>query len=108
MTPEGRVKKAVKKVLNDLGAYHFWPVQTGMGKRTVDCLVCYRGRFFGIETKAPGGEPTKLQEVCMREIGAAGGEAIVIDSVEKSLLLKHWLISHSDEWLGKNTEEIPT
>ena len=32
MTPEGRVKQGVKKRLDELGAWHFWPVQ-GYGCR---------------------------------------------------------------------------
>ena len=44
MTPEGKVKVKVKNLLNAYGAYHFWPVQTGMGARTLDCLGCHNGR----------------------------------------------------------------
>ena len=67
-TPEGAVKKAVKKVLDKLGAYYFFPVQMGMGARTLDILVCYRGKFFGFEIKAPGEKPTALQSLCMKKI----------------------------------------
>ena len=61
MTPEGKVKVRVKNILNAYGAYHFWPVQTGMGARTLDCLGCHNGRGFSIETKAPGQKLTEQQ-----------------------------------------------
>jgi len=79
---EYKVKEAVKERLNAIGAYHFWPVQSGLGATTIDCLGCYNGRFFGIETKATGKVPSPRQEFVIAEIRAAGGEVLVIDSIE--------------------------
>jgi len=87
VTPEGRVKNEVKKQLKLLGAYQFWPVQTGMGAKTVDCLACFRGHFIGIETKAPGKKPTPLQETTLTKIAVAGGISLVIDSVDMAKCL---------------------
>jgi len=96
-TPEARVKKAVRKVLEEVGAYSFWPVQMGLGARTVDVLVCHKSKFFGFEIKAPGEKPTALQSLCMRKIREAGGETLVIDSVEMAGHLKDWLEIHTAE-----------
>jgi hypothetical protein len=82
MTPEGRVKDALKKRLNELGAYHFWPVQMGLGNFTVDCIACYKGQFAGIETKAPGKKPTLRQRLAMSAMRVAGGQVYVVDSME--------------------------
>ena len=82
MTPEGAVKNALKKRLSELGAYSFWPVQTGFGTRTVDCLVCYKGRFAAIEVKAPGKKPNLRQQLIMSAVLLAGGQIYVVDSVE--------------------------
>jgi hypothetical protein len=82
LTPEGRIKQAVKKRLQELGAYQFWAVQTGYGTRTLDVLGGYKGRFFGIECKRPGAEPTALQQLTIEEIRAAGGIVLVIDNLE--------------------------
>ena len=87
MTPEARVKAEVKKQLKALEAYQFWPVQTGMGAPTVDCLCCVRGRFVGIETKAPGKRPTPRQELTLTQIAESGGIALIIDSVDMAKLL---------------------
>ena len=78
-TPEGKVKARVKKMLREHGAYFFMPVQHGYGTVTLDFLVCLRGRFLAIETKAPGKKPTALQSICMNDIKAAGGHAMVVD-----------------------------
>lgn len=79
-TPEGRVKKMVKKALDDLGhaCYRFMPVQSGFGAKTLDYLLCINGRFVAIETKAPGKNPTPLQSLTIHEIEAAGGIALVV------------------------------
>jgi hypothetical protein len=82
MTPEGRVKHALKKRLDQLGTYHFWPVQTGFGSFTVDCLACHKGHFAGIEVKAPGKKPTLRQQLVMSAMLASGGQVYVVDSVE--------------------------
>lgn len=91
-TPEGRVKNAVKKVLKKYpSVYSFWPVQTGMGKRTLDCIICAAGYFIIVETKKPGAEPTPLQWGCIYEVQNAGGIALVIDSVEGAAVLDELL-----------------
>jgi hypothetical protein len=79
---EYRVKQAVKDRLNAIGAYHFWPVQTGLGSACIDCIGCYNGMFFGIETKGTGKTPSARQELIMAEMRAAGGKVLVIDSEE--------------------------
>jgi hypothetical protein len=80
MTPEGEQKKLVKEYLDSLGAYHHWPVQTGMGVDTLDCLACLWGKFWGIEVKAPGGQPTKRQRIRMKQIEDAGGRSVAGDA----------------------------
>lgn len=92
MTPEGKVKENIKKWLKAQGAYFFMPVQTGYGAATLDILVCYKGKFIGIEVKAPGKKPTKRQELCMNEIRAAGGYAIWVDSAKQAISwIETWL-----------------
>ena len=87
MTPEGRVKAEIKAYLKDIGAYQFWPVQTGMGAATVDCLACIKGRFWAIEVKRPGGRATPRQVITLQNVRDAHGTAVVVTSVEE---LKSW------------------
>lgn len=83
MSPEAKVKQAVKQALAQVRrCYPFWPVQQGLGATTLDCLVCAAGRFIAIETKAPGKKLTPRQRAVGERIAAAGGIVYVIDSVE--------------------------
>lgn len=92
MTPEGRIKKKVKDLLDHYGAWHYWPVSNGMGVHGIpDCLICYRGRFASVETKAPGRKPTALQEVQGHKIRLARGLWFIIDGPEGLTLLEEWL-----------------
>lgn len=78
MTPEGKVKGRVKRLLKKYDCYQFWPVQTGYGSPTLDCIACCNGHFIGIETKAPGKHPTPRQRLTMEDMAAAGAKVIVI------------------------------
>lgn len=85
-TPEGRVKAQIKDYLTSLGAYQFWPVQTGYGSTTVDCLACIRGQFVAIEVKRPdaGMRGTARQRLVILQVGNAKGLAFVTDSLERT------------------------
>ncbi len=79
-TPEGIVKKQIRDYLDEIGAYHFCPVQMGMGARTLDILACVHGRFIGIEVKRPGiVDPSPLQRITIKKIADAGGVAFTTD-----------------------------
>ena len=78
-TPEGKVKKSVRQVLDGLGAYYVMPVTGGFGRQGApDFLVCLEGKFFGIETKAGKGKLTLLQEANLKKIIDCGGVALVV------------------------------
>lgn len=89
-TPEGRVKRTVSNYLKSISdLYYFMPVQGGMGASTLDYLGCYRGRFFAIETKAPGKKPTDRQNMIIERIRETGGAVFVIDGDITEL--KQWI-----------------
>lgn len=77
-TPESKVKKQVKSLLSLHECYHFWPVQTGYGAATLDCLASHKGDFFAIETKAPGKKLTPRQLIHKRDIERSGAPVFVI------------------------------
>lgn len=79
-TPEGKVKAAIKKLLDENNIYYFMPATGGYGRSGVpDIVGCYRGIFFAIETKAGTNKPTALQERELKRIRDAGGMACVIN-----------------------------
>lgn len=81
MTPEARVKAAVKRVLQKHNAYYFYPVAGSIGSRPgiPDIVVCHKGQFIGIECKSGSRKPTGLQQGQLDAINAAGGIALVIN-----------------------------
>jgi len=93
MTPEGKIKNQIKKLLDQFPHYRFMPVQMGMGSVTLDFLVCVNGHFLGIEAKAPGKEPTDLQRQTIRSIRAVGGATFVVSDDNGMDALHKWLLT---------------
>lgn len=90
LTPEGRVKVAVKQWLKDRGVWFYMPVQNGMGVTGIpDFVCCWNGHFLAIETKAPGKRAnlSTNQERQMNAINDAGGTALVVDDVSQLAVL---------------------
>lgn len=101
MTPEGKVKKQVKAVIKAYEQYLYgeWPVPGGYGKSGLDFNGCFLGRYFAIETKAPGKELTPRQELTKSRIEAAGGKVFVIGS-DGTSRIEHWYsgIDELEHW----------
>ena len=75
-TPEFYEKAAIKKYLDSIGAWHFSPMMVGYGKSGIpDIIFCWKGHFGAIEVKREGKMPTRLQELRIQEVHAAGGWA---------------------------------
>lgn len=84
LTPEGRVKKDIKKWLDDHGIWYFMPVAGPFAVHGIpDFICCNQGYFLAIEAKAPGkrGHTTPNQKQRLMEIANAGGLALVVDNV---------------------------
>jgi hypothetical protein len=79
-TPEAKVKKQIRKILDTTRCYYAMPIGTGFGNSGVpDFLVCHEGTFIGIEAKAGKGKTTALQEDNLKRIREAGGKSAVIN-----------------------------
>lgn len=79
MTPEAKVKTAIRKALADAGVWYFMPVSNGMGRHGIpDFICCVNGFFLAIEAKAGAGKPTALQERELQLIRDTGGVALVM------------------------------
>ena len=80
MTPEGKVKAAVRKVLDTEGVYYFMPAANGFGRAGIpDIICCVRGFFLAIELKAGKGKTTALQDREIMAINIHGGKAMVVN-----------------------------
>lgn len=76
----------MKKFLKAKGAWFYMPVQNGMGRVGIpDFICCWEGKFYAIETKAPGksGNTTPNQDRELQGIKLAGGVALVVDDVSQ-------------------------
>jgi len=105
MTPEAKVKKAVRQVLDALGAYYVMPVTGGYGRQGApDFLVCLEGQFIGIETKAGKGRLTALQEMNLKKIIEAGGVSLVIREEDVKYLPSLLSTGESNEEAKDKTE----
>ena len=89
LTPEGKVKKKLRAVLDELGVYYFMPATGGYGRSGVpDIVGCVSHQFLAIECKVPGNKPTALQARELEKILAAGGIAFVYDGTMSDEELK--------------------
>jgi Holliday junction resolvase len=92
-TPEWKVKRAVRLMLDKLGAYHFMPPANGFGRAGIpDIIACIDGHFIAIECKAGKGQTTALQDRELNAILNAGGTTYIarennIDELQQ--LLRH-------------------
>jgi Holliday junction resolvase len=80
LTPEGKVKAKVVKILREEGVYYFFPATHGYGRSGVpDIICCVAGRFLAIECKAGTNKPTALQVHEIEQIRSAGGVVVVVN-----------------------------
>ena len=82
---ENDITTAIMRFLKTVPDLFCWKEHGGMyGTAGLPDIICsYRGRFVGLEVKAPGGKLTKLQETMMTRIKAAKGNAFKVTSVEE-------------------------
>lgn len=83
MTPEGKVKAQMLKLLKQRNAWVL-PTLAGTAKKGVpDVLICYGGYFIGLEIKRPkGGKITRIQKLNLDHITQQGGLGVCASSVE--------------------------
>lgn len=81
----------IRKYLQSLPECFFWKEHGGQyGTAGIpDIIVCYKGRFYGLEAKVGTNKPTRLQEATIAAIRKAGGVAGVVKSVDDVKALLH-------------------
>lgn len=94
MTPEGRVKAELVKVLKEFGVWYYMPVPSPMGRAGIPDfmgILPWDGRALGVEAKAPGKEKTATanQKRFCEEINNAGGVAIITSDPKELRVLLH-------------------
>lgn len=81
---ESELIKKIKAYLKTVDACFYWKEHGGQyGTAGIpDIIVCYKGRFIGMEAKVGNNKPTPLQEYTIKSIVSAGGIASVVRSVD--------------------------
>jgi len=88
---ESKKSREIMRALEAEGAFCF-KIHGGasMMAGLPDIICCHRGRFYGFETKMPGGKPSKIQLFIHRKIRAAGGICeVVLTPADALALLVH-------------------
>ncbi|AGL03625.1 VRR-NUC domain-containing protein [Desulfoscipio gibsoniae] len=77
---EKQLQKKVIKYLNSLPNTWFFKVWGGGFQRSgiPDLICCINGLFVALELKGTGGKSTKLQELNINNINAAGGIGLIL------------------------------
>lgn len=80
-TPEGEIKDQVRKILDEMNAYYFFPAANGYGRTGIpDVIACVGGHFVGIECKAGSKQPTALQQRELDNIEKAEGTGLLVNA----------------------------
>lgn len=99
LTPEAKVKLQVRRILDGLSIYYFFPPANGYGRAGIpDIILCYQGYFGAIECKAGKGQLTALQQRELDTIDEHGGFTFVarednLDGLKEAL--KCWMEKNS-------------
>lgn len=82
---ESELIKKISDYLKSVPDLFFWKEHGGMyGTAGIpDIIICYRGRFIGLECKVGKYKPTVLQSLTIRRILQAGGYAMIVRTVEE-------------------------
>lgn len=80
MAAEKNFENKVKQFLKESGCWFlkYWGGAAYTKSGVPDLLVCCKGRFIGVELKAPNGKPSDLQIYNLRGIDRAGGLAVLL------------------------------
>lgn len=95
MTPEGKIKAALDRALAKYGdeLHVFKPVQNGMGSPALDYIICYRGHYASIETKAGAGVMTPRQRITADRLKLAGAAVFLVNESTGVSAVINWLDS---------------
>lgn len=106
MTPEGKIKARVDKLLHQYKIWYFSPQSGPYGRSGIpDRIAIVEGLFVGIEVKADKTKkPTRLQIDCMAKIEAAGGKCFVVYDDETLIHLKEFINARTAKGKGSAAE----
>ena len=83
---ERNLQRKILDCLRSMGGWwlNFHGGDVYMPRGIPDIIGCYEGRFFALEVKLPGEEPTSIQRHMLKTISDAGAVTAVVRSVEEA------------------------
>ena len=75
---ESRLDAAIKKFCLSKGAFHIKTHGSSFSAGLPDHIICYKGKYIGLEAKAAGGVVAPLQYAKLRKIQLSGGIGEVV------------------------------
>ena len=95
---ETTLQTQIQAAIKERGGYSVKTHGGAFGSDTIDLIVCYRGRFVGLEAKILGNDATPRQARRLRQIADAGGKAGVVFSVSDALRVLDEIEREGEEW----------
>jgi hypothetical protein len=84
---ENQFKKKVSKELRSRKGVYVYSVVDRVTAGIPDFILCYKGRFIGLELKCNDRPVTAAQKFWARQIVEAGGKYIVMRHTDESILV---------------------
>lgn len=77
---EKAFENKIKNYIKEHGGYviKYWGGGIYTESGVPDLLVCYKGKFLGLEVKGDGGRPSELQKYNIKKIQDAGGIGMIV------------------------------
>jgi hypothetical protein len=106
MSPEGRIKSKLDKMLRAEGVWYYSPQAGPHGVAGIpDRVAIVAGQFVGIECKADKyKKPTALQMKCMRDVEQAGGKCFVTYDDETIAVVREYIRACNSKGQGVSPE----
>jgi hypothetical protein len=101
---ETTLQQRIQKAVRERGGYAVKIHGSVFQPDAVDLVICYRGRFVGLEAKVLGEEATPRQAKRLREISAAGGRASVVFAVSDVMKVLDDIDEEDQAWLTWRSE----
>lgn len=97
--PESRRQRRIQRELKKQVGGWWFKVHGGPFQKAgvPDLVGCVEGRFFALEVKEPGEEPTKLQAETMKKIRLAGGTSYPVETPEEAVAIVRAALGISED-----------
>ena len=80
---ESVITKRTNNMLKKIENIWFYKASDRYTSGIPDFIICFEGKFYGIELKKTGEKPRKLQDHVISKIEKSGGTVLVADRIQQ-------------------------